>query len=93
MSDPVDAAVRTFVRDGRLTAMPGKLTRRRAVLDHLTRASFEPGRRYPETEVNDILRAWCDGVPGVDHVAIRRYLIDLDILAREDGLYWRAYEA
>ncbi|GAB7052859.1 DUF2087 domain-containing protein [Catenuloplanes indicus] len=93
MSDADDAAVRTFVRDGRLTAMPGKLTRRRAVLDHLARVSFEPGRRYRETEVNDVLRAWCDGVPGVDHVAIRRYLIDLDILAREDGLYWRAYEA
>ncbi|MDR7273781.1 DUF2087 domain-containing protein [Catenuloplanes atrovinosus] len=93
MSDADDAAVRTFVRDGRLTAMPGKLSRRRAVLDHLARASFAPGRRYREPEINDILRAWCDGVPGVDHVAIRRYLIDLDILAREDGLYWRAYEA
>ncbi len=85
--------MRPFVRDGRLTAMPAKLNRRRAVLDHLAAASFAPGRRYREPEVNDILRAWCDGVPGVDHVAVRRYLIDLDILAREDGLYWRAYEA
>jgi hypothetical protein len=41
-------------------------------------------RRYPERAVDAILRAWYD-----DYVTIRRYLIDEDLMARENGLYWR----
>ena len=54
------------------------------MLEHIV-ACFEPGVRYPERAVDAILRAWYD-----DYVTLRRYLIDEDLMARENGLYWRA---
>jgi hypothetical protein len=85
--DVVDEVVGRFVRDGRLLSMPAQDTKRRQVLEHLVQ-SFEPGRRFPEREVDAVLRAWTDG-GGVDHVAVRRYLVDHGLLAREGGDYWR----
>ena len=70
--------------NGRLEQMPAKRSRRLVVLDHVARV-FEPGRRYPEREVNDVLRAFC-----ADYAALRRYLVDEGFLDREDGVYWRA---
>lgn len=87
-ADPqVAATVRAFVRDGRLVGLPAQHGRRRRVLEHVV-ASFEPGVHYPEREVDAVLRAWCAG-GAVDHVALRRYLIDEELLARESGRYWR----
>jgi hypothetical protein len=85
--DREDATLRTFVRDGRLLSVPAQLGRRRTVLRHLARQSFTPGETYPERAVNDVLRAWSEG-SGTDHVAIRRYLIELNLLDRADGRYW-----
>ena len=70
-------------RDGRLVQMPAARGKRRVVLEHIV-AAFEPGVRYPEREVDAILRAWHD-----DHAALRRYLVDEGLLARERGVYWR----
>ena len=84
----VDRMLRPFVLDGRLIRLPAKRTRRRAVLEHVVQ-SFEPGRRFPEREVDVVLRAWCAGGE-VDHVTVRRYLVDEGLLSREDGLYWRS---
>jgi hypothetical protein len=84
LADP-PPALRAFIRDGRITAMPAKRSRRRMLLDQLAQA-FEPGRRYPEPMVDEILKAVFD-----DHCALRRYLIDEDFLSRTaDGTYWRA---
>ena len=78
------AVLRTFLAaDGRLTRMPAKFTKRRYVLEHIV-CAFEPGAKYSEVEVNAILRAFYD-----DCVTLRRYLIDADLMAREDGVYWR----
>ena len=83
-ADPREAAVlRTFVRGGRLLQMPVVAGKRRIVLEHIA-AVFEPGVRYAEREVNAILRAWFD-----DYAALRRYLVDGGLLAREAGEYWR----
>ncbi|MCA1825252.1 MAG: DUF2087 domain-containing protein [Frankia sp.] len=49
--------LRNFVRDGRLVTIPARQAKRRVVLDHIARV-FEPGVRYPEREVNAILRAF-----------------------------------
>jgi len=54
------------------------------VLDVLAR-DFEPGVRYPEVEVNEKLTAYHP-----DYAALRRYLVEEDFLARENGVYWRA---
>ncbi len=48
--------------------------------------AFEPGRRYPELTVNQILKAWYD-----DYAALRRYLVDEELLSRTPyGTYWRS---
>ncbi|HEU4350008.1 MAG TPA: DUF2087 domain-containing protein, partial [Actinoplanes sp.] len=67
--DRVEAVVRAFVRDGRLTGVPAQASRRRILLEHVVQ-SFEPGRDYPEKEVNAVLRAWTEG-GDVDHVSLR----------------------
>jgi hypothetical protein len=84
LADPPDQ-LRAFIRDGRITALPAKRTRRRLLLDQVVQA-FEPGRRYPEAEVDQVLKAVFD-----DHCALRRYLIDEQFMSRTAaGLYWRA---
>ncbi|WP_433384181.1 GNAT family N-acetyltransferase [Micromonospora sp. KLBMP9576] len=84
--DPVDRVLRTFVRDGRLTGLPAQRGRRRVVLAHVAE-SFEPGERYPERAVDEVLRRWCER-GGCDHVSLRRYLVDEQLLTREQGVYW-----
>jgi hypothetical protein len=84
----VEAVVRTFVRNGRLVRFPAQHSKRKVLLEHVV-ASFEPGRRYPEVEVNVVLRAWCEGGKA-DYVTLRRYLVDGGLLARDAGLYWRS---
>ncbi|WP_406044700.1 DUF2087 domain-containing protein [Micromonospora sp. NBC_00898] len=87
-ASPREAILRTFLRDGTLTRLPAQRGRRRVLLEHVTERSFEPGARYPEPAVDDALRAWCEG-GGVDHVTLRRYLVDDRLLARDHGVYWR----
>ena len=83
-ADPAtDAVLRAFTRDGRITSIPVQRGRRRLLLEHVA-GSFEPGLRYPEREVNAILRAWYP-----DHATLRRYLVDELLLDRADGMYWR----
>jgi hypothetical protein len=82
-----------FLRGDRHLQIPTARGKRLAVLDHLA-GLFEPGRRYPEREVNDILRAWHP-----DYAMLRRYLVDEGFLARadepspsgtrSDKIYWR----
>lgn len=82
---PQEASVlRAFLRDGRLTRLPAARGKRLVVLDHVSRV-FEVGVRYPEREVNALLRAFLD-----DYAALRRALVDEGFLTRESGIYWRS---
>jgi hypothetical protein len=84
LADP-PAQLRAFIRDGRITAVPAKRARRRLLLNEVAQA-FEPGRRYPESAVDETLKSIFD-----DHCALRRYLVDEAFLSRTaDGVYWRA---
>jgi ADP-ribose pyrophosphatase YjhB (NUDIX family) len=84
-TDPVTAAVlRGFLREGRLVRIPAAHGKRRVVLQHIAMV-FEPGVRYPERQVNAMLRAWHP-----DYASLRRYLVDEQLLARDAGEYWRA---
>ena len=85
--EPADRVLRTFLRDGVVVRLPAQRGRRRMLLAHVV-AAFEPGVRYPERAVDEILRRWCDG-GGSDHVTLRRHLVDEQMLAREQGIYWR----
>ncbi len=88
-TEPLDAdaaratVLRAFVREGRLITVPSAHGKRRIILEHIA-ACFEPGVKYPERAVDAILRAWHE-----DYVSLRRYLIDEDLMAREDNVYWR----
>ncbi|HTX29260.1 MAG TPA: DUF2087 domain-containing protein [Streptosporangiaceae bacterium] len=83
LADPPDQ-LRLFIRDGRIAVVPAKRTRRRLLLDQVAQA-FEPGRRYPESAVDAILKTVAD-----DHCTLRRYLVDEAFLSRTAaGIYWR----
>ena len=73
-----------FTPDGRLHTIPSKHAKLLVVLDHLAQ-SFEPGRRYPEAEVNAMLERLHP-----DYAALRRYLVENQFLTREAGVYWRS---
>jgi hypothetical protein len=79
-----DAVLRTFMRDGRITTLPAKRSRRLVLLDHVAQM-FDVGVRYAEGEVNRTLRSVHD-----DYAALRRYLVDEGFLSRENGQYWRS---
>ncbi|OFE15722.1 transcriptional regulator [Humibacillus sp. DSM 29435] len=80
-----DAVLRAFVApDGSLKSIPTKIRKRLVVLDLLSQ-EFELGERYPETEVNNRLRAFHPDV-----AALRRYLVEEGFLDRAEGQYWRA---
>ena len=72
---------------GRVVQMPARRAKRLLVLDHLVQ-SFEPGLRYTEVEVNATLAARIGG--GVDVATARRYLVDVEMLQRGGGWYWRS---
>jgi hypothetical protein len=78
------AVLRNFVSDGRLRQIPASQGKRRVVLDWLA-TRFEPGKTYPERDVNLLL-----GLAHADVAALRRYLVDEGFLERRDGFYWRA---
>ena len=75
--------LRPFLEDGRITSIPTKLLKRRALLEWLVN-DFEPGRRYSEKMVNLII-----GIRHADTAALRRYLIEERLMERADGVYWR----
>lgn len=86
----LESLLRTFLHDSgdRIRTLPRQFGRRTVVLHHLTHQFFESGTAYPERDVNEILRRWCAGAE-IDHVTVRRYLIDHGLLRREDGgAYW-----
>lgn len=77
------SVLRVFIRDGQLLQIPVARGKRRVVLEHIA-ACFEPGVKYPERAVDAVLRAWY-----ADYASLRRYLIDEDLMTREQGIYWR----
>ncbi len=77
------SVLRNFVSDGRLRQIPASKGKRLVVLDWLA-GRFEPGKIYPERDVNLVL-----GLVHSDVAALRRYLVDEQFLERRDGFYWR----
>ena len=83
-TDDEESVLRAFFRDGRLTEIPAKESKRRIVLERIA-LEFEPGVRYDERTVNAIV-----GRFSLDHAALRRYLVDEGFLDRDHGTYWRS---
>jgi hypothetical protein len=80
--------LKTFVRaDGTLKAFPAQEKKSQVLLRYVLDA-FEPGRRYSEKQVNQLLSRYSD-----DTAALRRGLIEYKLMAREvtqgSSTYWR----
>ncbi|GGM90905.1 hypothetical protein GCM10011609_30040 [Lentzea pudingi] len=75
-----------FIRGEKLISLPVAPERRRKILEHVAAHAFTARTYYDETEVNELLKTWCDGGE-VDHVTIRRYLVDFGLLERGGGMY------
>lgn len=82
-ADEAGVLSRFFVGD-RLVELPAQRSKRRVVLERLA-LEFEPGRRYDERTVNEVLRRF-----HADHATLRRALVDEGFLDRARGEYWRA---
>jgi hypothetical protein len=76
--------LRRFFSGDRLLELPAHRAARLVVLERLA-LEFEPGVRYAEAEVNDLLRRFHD-----DYTTLRRALVDEQLLDRAGGEYWRA---
>jgi hypothetical protein len=72
---------------GKLETIPASRRKRLIVLKWLAH-QFQSGRRYRETEVNEIIqrRHW-------DSATLRRELVGYGMMAREAGIYWLCPEA
>jgi hypothetical protein len=75
--------LRNYLVDGKLTHIPAQRSKRLVVLDFLA-GQFEPGRTYPEDQVNYLL-----GRFHRDYAALRRDLVEEEFLERRHGFYWR----
>ncbi len=81
-----NAELRAFFDGDRLKHLPASRKKRVIVLRHLLER-FEPGRDYPEREVNDLLRIAHDDV-----ATLRRELVDYGFMNRDRGIYRLASE-
>jgi len=79
--EPDDRIIRAFFDGPRLRQMPASRKKRVVILRHLL-LRFVPGHDYPETQVNELLRAAHDDV-----ATLRRELIDYGFMTRERGIY------
>jgi len=81
-----DAAYRqsvlsNFIEYGKLKTIPAQRKKRAIVFEEIAK-SFEHGKEYKEREVNIIIADFHD-----DFCTIRREMIELKLLVREDGVY------
>jgi hypothetical protein len=72
-----------FLEAGLLKEIPAYRKKRQIILRWLVR-QFEYGRRYPEAEVNEIIKRYHP-----DTATLRRELVGEKLMARERGFYWR----
>ena len=78
--------LKTFTdEEGRIIAFPSQLKKYQVLLRYVVNA-FEPGIRYPEKQVNEILSRFND-----DTADLRRGLVEFKLMDREGGggAYWR----
>jgi biotin operon repressor len=73
-----------FIKQARLVQLPVAPAKLQLVLTWLAE-TFQPGVLYPEKEVNELLKGHA-----IDHVTLRRLLIDHGLLVRQAGIYQRA---
>jgi hypothetical protein len=78
--------LRTYFEGDRLTRIPSTRKKRNVVLNWLV-LQFDPDRRYPEAQVNEIIKRHHE-----DTATLRREMIMTGLMERKDGVYWRTGE-
>lgn len=73
----------SFFEYGRLKSIPAQRKKERICLEEIAK-ELEPGRPYPERELNQVLLRFHQ-----DYCTLRRDMISEGILRREEGLYTR----
>ncbi len=73
----------TFLEGERLTKIPDTRKKRDVILRWLA-TQFEEDVRYPESQVNEIIKRHHP-----DTATLRRELIGAGLMQRENGIYWR----
>jgi hypothetical protein len=76
--------LRDFFEGERLKEIPASRKKRGVILRRLAH-EFQPGTRYRETEVNDLLKRY-----HADPATLRRELVGAGLLQRTQSVYWRA---
>jgi hypothetical protein len=78
-----------LTRDGRLKDFPAQLKKEQVILRYAARL-FEPGKRYTEKQVNEILARLHE-----DTARLRRGMVDYGLMRRQGGggEYWLAEPA
>jgi hypothetical protein len=85
MDAGVEKIEQFFREDGTLISIPAKSSKRLAVLYRIA-DQFADGTKYSERELNEIIARFHD-----DTAAIRRYMIENEIMKRDrDSVYWLA---
>ena len=77
-------ALKRLLANGRLTALP-KRPADQELLVAMAASRIEAHRSFHEREVNERLRMWLETISepfGIDHVTLRRMLVDSRILIR-----------
>jgi hypothetical protein len=84
MNEDALLSLKRLLANGPLTAVP-KRPSDQQLLVTLAAAQFEPQKSYREAGVNETLKAWiatfCEPY-GIDHVTLRRLLVDSGLLTR-----------
>ena len=89
LADTVEAeswerkVLKTYFEDGRLTKIPDTRKKRDVILRWLAE-QFEYGVRYPEAQINAIIKRYHP-----DSATLRRELVGSKLMQRENGVYWR----
>jgi hypothetical protein len=83
MQSPDERLIQNFIAHGRLLSIPVQRKKRLAVLRWLVE-DFQPSRRYKKGEVNAVIAR-----RPPDFAALRRYLVDEELMQRDHNVYWR----
>ncbi len=75
--------LKDYLELGKIKTIPSQLKKRQVILRWLA-DKFEPGKHYPEKQVNTIIKEVHE-----DFATLRRELVDGKYMARKDGQYWR----
>lgn len=70
-----------FTKDGKLKNIPSQRKKRLMIFEHMIEG-LEPGKKYPEKELNEYIKQFHD-----DFATIRREFITNQYMYRENGIY------